>query len=164
MTESFLETLARVRQPKAAPVVEAAPLPTEYGQIDVPQGRLIDADTLETPTGERVRLAGQNAPELQAPDKTPIPAGQDAYARAAGLFQQYPDAKLQRSGTIFTAAPRMFVLPPTAPIWPERPCARASPPTTDWTPLRGGPLPRAGPPAPGADPAARHRAGDVLRP
>lgn len=132
MAESFLETLARVRQPKAAPVVEAAPLPTEYGQIDVPQGRLIDADTLETPTGERVRLAGQNAPELQAPDKTPIPAGQDAYARAAGLFQQYPDAKLQRSGTdIHGRTVGTFVAPDGTDLAGEA-VRQGIAPTTDW--------------------------------
>jgi hypothetical protein len=65
MAETFLEALARLRGGQAA---GATPLPTGYSQIQVPQGTLRDADTRTTPTGEVLRTAGINAPELMTQD------------------------------------------------------------------------------------------------
>lgn len=96
MAESFLEALARLRGGQAA---GATPLPTGYSQVQVPQGTLRDADTRTTPTGEVLRTAGINAPELMTPDhKQLIPEGQQATARTADLFKQTPSTRIVRYG------------------------------------------------------------------
>ena len=96
MPETFLETLARLRGGQAA---GATPLPTGYSQIQVPQGTLRDADTRTTPTGEVLRTAGINAPELLTPDhKQLIPEGQQATAHTADLFKQTPNTQIVRYG------------------------------------------------------------------
>ena len=96
MAETFLEALARLRGGQAA---GATPLPTGYSQIQVPQGTLRDADTRTTPTGEVLRTAGINAPELMTQDhKQLIPEGQQATARTADLLKQAPNTQIVRYG------------------------------------------------------------------
>lgn len=99
MPESFLDTLARLRQqsePQPAPA-PTQPLPTQYDSVSMPGGRLTDADTY-TQGAEKFRVAGVDAPELmdKATHTQLLQPGQEAYANAAALFQNYGSS--QRRG------------------------------------------------------------------
>lgn len=99
MPESFLDTLARLRQqsePQPAPA-PTQPLPTQYNSVSIPGGRLTDADTY-TQGAEKFRVAGVDAPELmdKATHTQLLQPGQEAYANAAALFQNYDSS--QRRG------------------------------------------------------------------
>ena len=90
MANPFLDALDEYRrrdQPAAAPQ-PTAPLPTRYGEVAIPGGRLIDADTF-TQGPEKFRVAGVDAPELQNKRTGEVlRPGQEAYRDAAPLFRE----------------------------------------------------------------------------